>query len=80
MGHYHDIADELRKPTRDLRTAIPDSWAGFATLHQSAMAEGALPTRIKELMALVIGAASVWAPRAFDAYHEFANPPTEPPS
>ena len=111
MGHYHDVAADLREPTRDLRRAIPDTWAGFATLHQSAMAEGALPTRIKELMALVVGViehcdgcvayhargaaaagasegevaealgvallmgggpASVWAPRAFAAYREFA--------
>lgn len=114
MGHYHDITDDLRAPTRDLRRAIPETWGGFSTLHQSAMAEGALPTRIKELMALLIGViehcdgcvtyharaaaaagateaevaealgvallmgggpASVWAPRAFDAFHEFATPP-----
>jgi AhpD family alkylhydroperoxidase len=113
MGHFHDVATELRGPTRDLRKAIPDTWAGFASLHQSAMAEGALPTRIKELMALVIGVsahcdgcvayharaaaaagatddevaealgvallmgggpASVWAPRGYAAYHEFAEP------
>jgi len=116
MGHYHDVADNLRVPTRELRHAIPNTWAGFAELHGSAMAEGALPTRIKELMALVVGVvehcdgcvayharaaaaasateaevaealgvallmgggpASVWAPRAFAAYHEFAQPPAE---
>ena len=55
MGHYHDIAADLREPTRDLRKAIPDPWAGFAALHKSAMADGALPSRIKELMALVVG-------------------------
>jgi AhpD family alkylhydroperoxidase len=116
MGHYHDVAADLRQPTRDLRKAIPDTWAGFAALHQSAMAEGALPTRIKELMALVIGVsehcdgcvayharaaaaagateaevaealgvallmgggpASVWAPRALEAFREFASPSTD---
>jgi len=55
MGHYHDVADDLRQPTRDLRKAIPDTWGAFAELHQSAMADGELPTRIKELMALIVG-------------------------
>lgn len=113
--HYHQVAADLRAPTRDLRHAIPDTWAGFARLHQSAMAEGALPTKVKELMALVVGVvkhcdgcvayhsraaaaagatedevvealgvallmeggpASVWAPRALEAFREFAGPPT----
>lgn len=111
--HYHQVAADLRQPTRDLRRAIPDTWAGFAQLHQSAMAEGALPTKVKELMALVVGVvkhcdgcvayhargaaaagateeelvealgvallmeggpASVWAPRALEAFREFAEP------
>ena len=117
MGHFHDVADDLRQPTRDLRSAIPETWAGFGELHRSAMADGALPSRIKELMALIIGVvehcdgcvayharaaaaagateaevaealgvallmnggpASVWAPRAFAAYREFAEPPVQP--
>ncbi len=41
MGHYHDVAAVLRTPTRDLRKAIPDTWAGFAAMHKSAMADGA---------------------------------------
>jgi AhpD family alkylhydroperoxidase len=112
MGHFHEVADDLRQPTRDLRSAIPETWRGFGDLHRSAMAEGALPTRIKELMALVIGVvehcdgciayharaaaaagatedevaealgvallmnggpASVWGPRAFEAFREFAQ-------
>ncbi len=55
MGHFHDVAEDLRQPTRDLRRAIPEQWAGFGELHKAAMAEGALPTRVKELMALVVG-------------------------
>lgn len=116
MGHYHDVAADLREPTRELRKAIPETWAGFAAMHKSAMADGALPGRIKELMALVVGVvehcdgcvayharaaaaagatedevaealgvallmnggpASVWAPRALAAFHEFASPPTD---
>jgi AhpD family alkylhydroperoxidase len=115
MGHYRDIAKDLGQPTRDLRKAIPDTWGGFAQMHRSAMADGALPSRIKELMALIVGVvkhcdgcvayharaaaaagateeevaealgvallmdggpASVWAPRALEAYHEFVQPAT----
>lgn len=54
MGHYHDIANDLRGQTRELRRAIPDTWSGFAALHGAAMAEGALTTRTKELIALAI--------------------------
>jgi AhpD family alkylhydroperoxidase len=116
MGHFHDVVNDLRVPTRELRNAIPDTWGGFAQLHKSAMADGALPARIKELIALVVavvercdgcvafhargaaaagateaevaealgvallmngGPASVWAPRAFAAYHEFAQPASD---
>jgi AhpD family alkylhydroperoxidase len=117
MGHFHDVAADLRQPTRDLRHAIPETWAGFTDLHKSAMADGALPASTKELMALIVGVvkrcdgcvayharaaaaagateaqvaealgvallmdggpASVWAPRAFAAYHEFAQPQAGP--
>jgi len=109
-GHFHDVAADLRLPTRELRKAIPLTWAGFGEMHQSAVADGALPARVKELMALVVavtkhcegciayharaaaragasedevaealgvallmegGPASVWAPRAFEAFREF---------
>ena len=114
--HFHTVVDELRQPTRDLRRDIPETWAAFGALHQQAVAEGALPTRIKELMALVVGVvehcdgciayharaaakagateaevaealgvtllmgggpASVWAPRALEAFREFAEPKLE---
>lgn len=55
MGHFHDLIDDLRSPTRDLRSAIPETWKGFSELHKSAMADGALSTRTKELIALVVG-------------------------
>ena len=55
MGHFHDVAADLRQPTRDLRRAIPEAWAGFAELHRATMADGALPTKVKEMMALVVG-------------------------
>ena len=112
MGHYRDVAADLREPTKSLRTASPDVWAGFGALHQAAVADGALSAKIKELMALAIavvkqcdgciayhakaavargatteecaealgvallmdgGTASVYGPRAFAAFREFAG-------
>lgn len=111
MGHFHDVASDLREPTKALRAAIPETWAGFGAMHQAAVAEGALSSKVKELMALAIavvkqcdgciayharaaaargateaecaeaigiallmdgGTASVYGPRAFDAFREFA--------
>lgn len=111
MEHNHQLIDDLRQPTRDLRDAIPETWAGFASLHRSAVADGVLPAKTKELIALAIavaegcdgciayhakaaarrgateeeaaealgvsllmsgGPASVYAPRAFAAFREFA--------
>jgi AhpD family alkylhydroperoxidase len=111
MGHYADVISELSEPTRSLRDASPEVWAGFGQLHKAAIADGALPAKVKELMALAIavakrcdgciayhakaaarrgatpeeiaealgvtllmdgGTASVYGPRAWDAYREFA--------
>ncbi len=52
-----EIISELRQPTRELRDAIPDTWAGFAQLHQEAVSDGVIPGRIKELMAVAIAVA-----------------------
>jgi AhpD family alkylhydroperoxidase len=117
MTHFHDIIGELRQPTRELRDAIPDAWAGFAALHEHALAAGALPAHVKELVALAIavskecdgciayhargaatkgasreelaevlavtllmngGPTSVYGPRAWAAFDEFAPPTTAP--
>lgn len=114
-GPFHDVIDELKGTTRSLSQAAPDTWAAFADLHRAAVAEGALSTKVKELMALAIatvkqcdgciayhakaaarrgataqevaealgvallmdgGPASVYGPRAWAAYHEFADPDT----
>jgi len=53
-GHFHQIQDDLRPSYRALREAIPDVMAGYAALSNAAMAEGALPAKIKELIALSI--------------------------
>jgi AhpD family alkylhydroperoxidase len=53
MEHEHLLAD-LRGPTRSLRHALPETWAGFLHLHDAAMADGAVPARLKECVALAI--------------------------
>jgi AhpD family alkylhydroperoxidase len=115
MAGHADTLQELRKPTRSLRHAIPATWAGFTSLHDAAMADGDVPTRLKEVAALAIsvvkrcdgciayhakaaaragatpgevaellgvallmdgGTASVYAPRAWEAYNEFRKSTT----
>ena len=111
MGKYSDVVNELREPTKSLRKETPEVWSGFGRMHEAAVADGALPARIKELMALAIavvkqcdgciayhakaaaargataeevaealgvallmdgGTASVYGPRAWVAFQEFA--------
>jgi AhpD family alkylhydroperoxidase len=112
MARHGETLQELREPTRSLRHAIPNTWAGFIGLHDAAMADGEVPTRLKEAAALAIsvvkrcdgciayhakaaaragatsgevaellgvallmdgGTASVYAPRAWEAFAEFAT-------
>jgi len=51
---YHQIAEELRGPARELRSEIPDVLKGYSQLHAATMAEGVLSKKVKELMALAI--------------------------
>jgi AhpD family alkylhydroperoxidase len=113
MGQFADLIQELKEPTQSLREAAPETWAGFADLHRAAVADGELPARIKELMALAIavvkrcdgciayhakaaarrgatpgevaeaigvallmdgGPATMYGPRAWNAYREFSAP------
>src|SRR5437764_15222955 len=106
------VRDELRKPTRELRQAIPGLYAGYKELHDAALADGVLDEKTKELIALAIavskecdgciashargaartgatesevaealgvtiamngGPATVYGPRAFAAFREFAE-------
>jgi AhpD family alkylhydroperoxidase len=119
MTHFTEVLEELREPTRSLRRAAPQTWAAFGELHRTAVAEGALSSRTKELMALVVavvkqcdgciashakaaarlgatpeevsealgvallmdgGSATVYGPRAWAAYQEFAGPSASPPA
>ncbi len=54
MGHWHDVRTDLKAPGRDLRDHIPEVYRGFAHMHSSAMAEGVLPLKFKELIALAV--------------------------
>lgn len=104
------VSNDLREPSRQLRRAIPDVYAGFAGLHDASMADGALSKKHKELIAFAIattercdgciashargaakagatpeeaaeaigvtllmqgGPATVYGPRAYDAFLEF---------
>jgi AhpD family alkylhydroperoxidase len=115
MAPAHELIDELRLSTRELRDAAPDAWAGFGQMHDAALADGVLSARVRELMALLIavvkqcdgciayhakaaarhgatsqevaetlsvallmdgGPATVYGPRAWAAFQEFATPET----
>src|SRR5438045_3013486 len=54
MSYGKAVRDELRVPTRELRHAIPQVYAGYKQLHDSALAAGVLDARTKELIALAI--------------------------
>jgi AhpD family alkylhydroperoxidase len=50
-----ETQEELIEAGRRLRAAIPAVYAGYLSLHGAAMGEGgALPARVKELIALAI--------------------------
>lgn len=51
---HRQMLEDLRAPTKTLRHAIPQTWSGFHALHGAAMADGVLPTSLKEGVALAI--------------------------
>jgi len=53
-GPFHQLQDDLRGPYRALGDAIPDVMGAYRALGGAAMAEGALSTRTKELIALAV--------------------------
>jgi AhpD family alkylhydroperoxidase len=54
MSYGKAVRDGLQEPTRELRHAIPQVYAGYRELHDAALAAGALDVRTKELIALAI--------------------------
>ncbi|MGO9965456.1 MAG: carboxymuconolactone decarboxylase family protein [Acidimicrobiales bacterium] len=115
----HELSDELRPKARALRGEIGDVFSAYAELSRAATADGALSSRVKELIALAIaatrecdgcigahargaqragaslaevaeamgvvimmngGPGTVWGPRAFAAFEEWASgAPAEAP-
>jgi AhpD family alkylhydroperoxidase len=53
-GEWHQLVRDLRGPAESLRHHIPDAWRGFVELHEASLADGALPRRAKELIALAL--------------------------
>jgi len=53
-GHNHGVLNDLRPQHRALRQ-IPDVYRAFNDLSGAALGDGALPTKVKELMAMTIG-------------------------
>jgi AhpD family alkylhydroperoxidase len=54
MIHPNEVIGELRQPARELREHIPEVISAYAAMQRAALAEGALPARTKELIALAI--------------------------
>lgn len=52
---YRERFQEVNEDMNRLGAEIPKSMQAFARLHEAAVAEGALDTKIKELIALAIG-------------------------
>lgn len=55
---YPDYHRHLQGLMRKLGTELPGPMAGFGQLHKQATADGALSTKLKELIALGIGIAA----------------------
>jgi len=112
MGEFKDLLKSVHSGTAALRQQIPDVYAGFGTMYKAVYADGALPAKMKELMAVSIavqngcdgciasharsavrkgaspgemaeaigvalqmggGPASIYAPRAWEAFQEFSE-------
>ena len=114
MHHNHEVLDEMRQPVAQLRQAIPGVFKAYADMHHAVITDGALPAKMKEIIALAIavtrecdgciashargavrhgataeevaeamgvtilmngGPATVYGPRALEAFTEFAATP-----
>jgi AhpD family alkylhydroperoxidase len=53
--HHHDVLARLSLEHRALRQLIPDVYRGFAAMSDAALVDGALSSKVKELMAMAIG-------------------------
>ena len=53
--NYPQLLEHIKELMGKLSKGLPGPMAGFGQLHEKAVAEGALSTRVKELIALAIG-------------------------
>lgn len=56
MQRAHEISKDLAEPARRLREDVPDVIGAYATMQRAVMVDGALPAKVKELIALAIAA------------------------
>jgi AhpD family alkylhydroperoxidase len=56
MQSAREVRKELTEPARQLREDIPDVIESYATMQRAVMTDGALPAKVKELIALAISA------------------------
>jgi AhpD family alkylhydroperoxidase len=56
MPTARDVRKELAEPARRLREGIPDVIGAYATMQREVLEDGALSAKVKELIALAIGA------------------------
>jgi AhpD family alkylhydroperoxidase len=54
MEHAHETLKTLGGQGRELRKLIPAVYSGFVEMDKAAMADGALPARTKQLVALAV--------------------------
>ena len=54
MSYGKAVREELRKPTSELRHAVPGVYEGYKHLHDAALEPGTLDGKTKELIALAI--------------------------
>ncbi len=56
MDSAHEVRKQLAGPARRLREGVPDVIGAYATMQRAVMIEGALPAKVKELIALAVAA------------------------
>jgi len=55
MTTYAQMAKDYVDGAGQLKTLIPEAWAGFSSLHGGAVSDGLLSKKVKELIAVAIG-------------------------
>jgi AhpD family alkylhydroperoxidase len=56
MTSAHQTMQDLAEPARQLRDGIPEVIDAYATMQRAVIVDGALPAKVKELIALAISA------------------------